>query len=223
MRGWTVIATHRSDARPAALAALQDRFPAIVRVESLDVTNCEKLSAVRKVLEGVPIDVLLNNAAVIRTEPLIPRDGNRNQKLGTLDYRLGMTFMDANVLGPLRVVEALADNVKASRQKKIVTMSSAAGMVSGPLPASGDHYWYRSSKAALNSVMKLVAADLRSSGVTVVFLHPGGVAVESFAGQDVPGLQAPAVVIPKLMKVIDGLSIEDTGRFLTNDGNDQPW
>lgn len=222
-RGWTVIATHHYDKTPDSLAALQKEHPKNVRVEVLDVTKVEQIAALKSKLKGEPIDVLLNNAGLIRTEPLIPREGNRNQKLGTLDYKLGASFMDVNVFGPLRVIEGLADNVKASKLKKMVTISSAAGTVSGPVPQAGDHYWYRSSKSALNSVMKLVAADMKPSGVTVVFFHPGGVAVESFAGQNVPGLQPPAVIIPKLMKVIDEVTIADTGRFLTNEGKDQPW
>jgi NAD(P)-dependent dehydrogenase (short-subunit alcohol dehydrogenase family) len=222
-RGWTVYATHHFTQTPDSLAQLQKQHPDRVRIELLDVTKAEHLSALKRKLGAAPIDVLLNNAGLIRTEPLIPREGNRNQKLHTLDYDLGAAFMDINVFGPLRVIETFAENVKASATKKMVTISSAAGSVSGPVAAAGDHYWYRSSKAALNSVMKLVAADMKAAGVTVVFFHPGGVAVESFAGQNVPGLQPPEVVIPKLMKVIDEVTIADTGRFLSNEGKDQPW
>lgn len=222
-RGWTVYATHHYAQTPDSLVQLQKQHPDKVRIELLDVTRAEHLTALKNKLGAAPIDVLLNNAGLIRTEPLIPREGNRNQKLSTLDYGLGAAFMDVNVFGPLRVIETFADNVKASSARKMVTISSAAGAVSGPVAASGDHYWYRSSKAALNSVMKLVAADMKASGVTVVFFHPGGVAVESFAGQNVPGLQPPSEVIPKLMKVIDEVTIADTGRFLSNEGRDQPW
>jgi NAD(P)-dependent dehydrogenase (short-subunit alcohol dehydrogenase family) len=222
-RGWTVYATHHYAQTPDSLVQLQKQHPDKVRIELLDVTKPEHLAALKRKLGAAPIDVLLNNAGLIRTEPLIPREGNRNQKLFTLDYGLGASFMDVNVFGPLRVIETFADNVKASPTRKMVTISSAAGAVTGAVAAAGDHYWYRSSKAALNSVMKLVAADMKAAGVTVVFFHPGGVAVESFAGQNVPGLQPPEVVIPKLMKVIDQVTIADTGRFLNNEGGDQPW
>lgn len=222
-RGWTVYATHHNAQTPDSLAQLQKQYPDKVRIEVLDVTKADHMTALKNKLAGAPIDVLLNNAGLIRTDPLIPRDGNKNQKLNTLDYNLGAAFMDVNVFGPLRVIETFADNVKASPTKKMITISSAAGSVTGPTPAAGDHYWYRSSKAALNSVMKLVAADMKPAGVTVVFFHPGGVAVESFAGQDVPGLQAPSVIIPKLMKVIDEVTLADTGRFLGNEGKDQRW
>jgi NAD(P)-dependent dehydrogenase (short-subunit alcohol dehydrogenase family) len=221
-RGWTVYATHHYAQTPESLVALQKQYPQTVKAELLDVTKADHIAALKTKLAGAPIDILLNNAGLIRTAQLRDRDGNRNQVLGTLDYQLGAQFMDVNVFGPLRVIEGFLDNVKASKQKKLITISSAAGMVS-VLPASADHYWYRSSKAALNSAMRLVSLQVKSDGVIVNFFHPGGVAVESFAGQNIAGLAPPAEAIGKMIKTIDGLTMADTGRFLTNEGKDQPW
>lgn len=221
-RGWTVYATHHYAQAPESLTALQKQYPQAVKIELLDVTKVEHITALKAKLAGAPIDILLNNAGLIRTAQLRDREGNRNQILGTLDYQLGSQFMDVNVFGPLRVIEGLLDNVKASKQKKLITISSAAGMVS-VLPNSADHYWYRSSKAALNSAMRLVSLQVKPDGVIVAFFHPGGVAVESFAGQNIPGLAPPSEAIGKMVKTIDGLTIADTGRFLTNEGRDQPW
>jgi len=164
----------------------------------------------------------------VRTDPLDKPGGNANQMFGTLDYKLLDDFIHTNVAGPLKIAETFIENVKASRQKKIVAISSAAGSVSVPpfMPNGSpvpDHYWYRISKAGLNSAMRLLSAQFKDAGVTVVMFHPGGVRVESFGNINLPGFESPEVAIGKMIKTIDGLSIKDSGRFMDNDGKDHPW
>jgi NAD(P)-dependent dehydrogenase (short-subunit alcohol dehydrogenase family) len=220
-RGWTVVATHRRDTTPESLARLQKEHSK-VRVERMDVTKDEEIKALAAKMKGQPIDILLNNASLIRSAPLNDPVGNNDQKFGTLDYKLFDEYMHVNVAGPLKVVENFVDNVKASKQKKIVTISSAAGMVS-VLPRSADHYWYRISKAALNSAMRLLTVQFKDTGITVVMFHPGGVQVESFGDLKLPGFVPPEEAIGKMVKTIDGITVADSGRFLQNDGKDQPW
>jgi NAD(P)-dependent dehydrogenase (short-subunit alcohol dehydrogenase family) len=220
-RGWTVIATHRRDTTPGSLAQLAKRYPN-VRVEQMDVTNHAQIEALAAKLKGQPIDVLINNAALKRTARIDDRQGNANQLFGTLDYALFEDFMRTNVAGPLKIAEAFIDHVKASRQKKIITMSSAAGTVSIP-PRSADNYWYRISKAALNSAMRLLAVEFEDDGVLVAFFHPGGVRTEGFKDVNMPGLVPPEEAVGTMIRTIDALTMKDTGRFLQADGRDQPW
>lgn len=226
-RGWTVIATHRRDKTPESLAELAAKYPR-VRVERMDVSDAAQIAALGVKLKGVPIDLLLNNAALVRTDALDKPGGNANQMFGTLDYQLLDEFVHTNVAGPLRVVETFIDNVKASQRKQIVAISSAAGSVSTPpfMPNGSpipDHYWYRITKAALNSSMVLLAAQLHNDGITVVMFHPGGVQVESFGAARIEGLMPPEEAIGKMIRTIDGLTLKDSGRFLQNDGTNHPW
>jgi NAD(P)-dependent dehydrogenase (short-subunit alcohol dehydrogenase family) len=225
-RGWTVIATHRRTTTPEELAKLAAKYPR-VRIERMDVTDATQIEALGAKLKGVPIDILLNNAALVRTDPLDKPGGNANQIFGTLDYKLLDDFIHTNVAGPLKISETFIANVKASRQKKIVAISSAAGSITVPpfMPngsAVVDHYWYRISKAALNSAMRLLAAQFKDDGITVVMFHPGGVQVESFGKTKLPGFVPPEEAIGRMIKTIEGLTIKDTGRFLNNDGTDHP-
>ena len=225
-RGWTVIATHRRGTTPEELAQLAAKYPK-VRIERMDVTDAAQIEALGVKLKGVPIDVLLSNAGLVRTDPLDKPGGNTNQIFGTLDFKLLDDFIHTNVAGPLKICETFLANVKASRQKKIVAISSAAGSITVPpfMPNGSpvpDHYWYRISKAALNSSMRLLSATLKKDGITVVMFHPGGVQVESFGNFRAPGFVPPEEAIGKMMKTIDGLTIKDTGRFLDNDGKDHP-
>jgi len=226
-RGWTVIATHRRTSTPEELATLAAKYPK-VRIERMDVTDAAQIEALGAKLKGQPIDVLLSNAGLVRTDPLDKPGGNQNQVFGTLDYKLFDDFMHTNVAGPLKIAETFIDNVKASKQKKIVAISSAAGSVSVPpfMPNGSpvpDHYWYRISKAGLNSAMVLLSATVKKDGVTVVMFHPGGVQVESFGNFKLPGFVPPEEAVGKMMRTIDGLTLKDTGRFMDNDGKDHVW
>lgn len=226
-RGWTVIATHRRTTTPEELAKLAAKYPRL-RIERMDVTDAAQIEALGTKLKGMPIDVLINNAGLVRTDPLDKPGGNKNQMFGTLDYKLLDDFIHTNVAGPLKISETFIENVKTSGQKKIIAISSAAGSVSVPpfMPDGSpvpDHYWYRISKAALNSAMRLLSARLKNDGVTVVMFHPGGVQVESFGNVKLPGFVPPEEAIGKMIKTIDGLTIKDTGRFMDNDGKDHPW
>ncbi|TAJ91816.1 MAG: SDR family oxidoreductase [Gammaproteobacteria bacterium] len=221
-RGWTVIATHRRSETPDTLAELQKQYPDTVKPERMDVTKKDEIAALAERLKGQPIDIILNNAALIRFADIRDREGNKGQLFGTLDYDHMDQFMHTNVAGPLMIAEEFRDNLIASQRKMIVTISSAAGMVT-IAPRSADHYWYRITKAALNSAMRLLAVELADEGVTVVMFHPGGVQVESFGDNKMPGMVPPEEAIGKMMQTIDGLTIKDSGRFLQNDGKDQPW
>jgi len=226
-RGWTVIATHRRTTTPQTLAALAAKYPK-VRIERMDVTDAAQIQALGAKLKGVPIDLLLSNAGLVRTDPLDKPGGNTNQIFGTLDFKLLDDFIHTNVAGPLMISETFINNVKASRQKKIVAISSAAASVTVPpfMPNGSpvpDHYWYRISKSALNSAMRLVSATLKPQGITVVMFHPGGVQVESFGNFHAPGFVPPAEAVGNMIRTIDHLTLKDTGRFLDNDGKDHPW
>jgi len=225
--GWTVIATHRRTTAPDSLVKLAAKYPK-VRIERMDVTDAVQIEGLGAKLKGMPIDILLNNAGLVRTDPLDQPGANSNQLFGSLDYKLLDDFIHTNVAGPLKICETFMENVKASRQKKIVAISSAAASVSLPpfMPNGSpvpDHYWYRISKTALNSAMRLISSQFKEEGVIVVMFHPGGVRVESFGDLEVPGLESPESAIGKMIKTIEGLSLKDSGRFMNNDGTDHPW
>ncbi len=74
----------------------------------MDVTDHAEIDALAAKMKGEPVDILINNAALKRTAPITDRQGNANQLLGTLDYKLFDDFMHTNVTGPLHIAEASA-------------------------------------------------------------------------------------------------------------------
>ncbi len=226
-KGWTVIATHRRSGVPESLAPLLAEHPQTVRVERMDVASIPEVKALAAKLGREPIDVLINNAGVYSDRSECNDEACRGegdtQTFGNLDYELFDTIMTVNVRGPLIVSESFIDNVRASKQKKIIAISSTNGSVSEPLPGP-QGIAYRSSKAALNRAMQLVAVKEKDDGVLVLMLHPGTVVTERLiSNRGVPGTVETEPSVTGMIRVIEKATMADTGKFLQYDGATAPW
>lgn len=201
-QGHQVIGTARKPAQATELQALG------ARVLQLDVTDGASVTAMADALEGQPIDLLINNAGI---------GGHTADSFEDTEFdQIGLTF-DVNSLGPMRVTQALLPNVLASKQKKVVHISSIMGSIE---TNQGGYYGYRASKTALNMLNKSLALELQDRGVTAVVLHPGWVKTRMGG----PGAAITTdVSVTGLLTVIAGLGTADTGRFLDYQGNELPW
>lgn len=85
---------------------------------------------------------------------------------------------------------------------------------------SGGGYIYRSSKAALNSVVKSLSNDLAQQGFTVLALHPGWVQTEMGGPNALIDTETSA---RGLYSVIDTSNPSQSGQFINYDGNPLPW
>lgn len=214
--GWTVIATARRPMESERLVALAKQR-ANVRLEALDVIDDASVAALAQRLHGVPIDVLINNAG--------DTDQFRGQNFGKLAHDRFDYMMRLNAHGPMRVSEALFPNVLASRQKKILAVSSLAGSFGAKGGGMPGGYWYKGAKAALNIMMFSLAQEVRARGVMVACLSPGQVDTQGYAarGISIPGTTDIAVSVGGMRDVIAGLTIEQSGSFIRFSGEPQPW
>jgi len=229
-RGWTIIATHRRKGEaPGTLTELQAKYPK-VRIEMLDVTNPEQAADLAKRLADTPIDVLINNAGVYNDRGNCKADDDacagdwNTQSFGHLRYPLLDTILAVNVKGPLVVSEAFYENVKKSKLKKIVAISSSNGTLTGEKPPRPGAMFYRTSKAALNRAMQIVAASVKEEGVTVLMLNPGPTLTEHQSYlKDNPIMLKTSFTVENMMKTIDSATIKETGSFLRYDGKPEAW
>ncbi len=175
----------------------------------LDVTDAGQISALVDTLAGRPVDILLNNAGVM---------GSRQQLEGPLDEKTWLDVFRINTIAPMRLAQALLENVAASEKKIIASMTSRMGSIDDN--TSGGHYYYRTSKAALNMATRSLALDLKDRGITAVVLHPGWVKTS------MGGASAPLSVeqsVSGLRRVLASLDIARSGRFFAYDGEEIPW
>ena len=227
-RGWTVISTHRRPDVPKTLADLSAKYKTL-RIEKVDVTDIEQVKALAARLKGVAIDILINNAGVYNDRGTCAADDDlcagdwTTQNFGKMRYQLLETILSVNVKGPLLVSETLYDNVKAGKLKKIVAVSSSNGSLTGP-QGGGGAIFYRSSKAALNRAMQLVAESVKRDGVTVVMLNPGPTLTEhQLYLKDFKGMLTTEFTVGNMVKTIDKVTLAETGKFWRYDGVPEAW
>jgi len=231
-RGWQVIATCRHPEAANELQTIAAEHDNVT-IDRLDITDHDGVDALAKKYSGTPIDVLLNNAALL---------GDRgDQALGNMDFDLFADILAVNTMGTLKVTEAFVPHVAASDRKRIITLGSAAGSIQMINPPP-DFYAYRASKAALHLLMKNVALDLADEGILVGLINPGLVDTRGFGniGPDDPvpddfkqvvkllrsgalTLSTPKEAVGKMMALIDSLTAEQSGEFLSADGQVLPW
>ena len=217
-QGWHVLATCRDPEHADELKALAARYPAVT-LERLDVTDTAALDALAARYRGQPIDLLINNAGILG-DP-------QAQQLGHFDQRNFEDVMRVNTYAPLRVAQAFLDSIAASRQKKIVTLTSRAGSLAAAGEAH-DNYFYRMSKAASNMSMRLLQNEVRARGVIVALISPGPVDTrmnrEWRHGAPPSGaLLSPRESATAVVQLIGQLTPATAANALNYDGEQLPW
>jgi NAD(P)-dependent dehydrogenase (short-subunit alcohol dehydrogenase family) len=225
-RGWTVIATARDPAKATELQALAKANKAIT-IEALDITNFKKVDALAAKYKGKPIDVLNLNGAINTFRVGLETFGPLNPE------RLN-EILTTNVTAQLYMAEAFLESVAASEQKKIVAMSAVGGSIGNVRNSTAPAY--RSSKAALNMLMRAYGEQVKPRGVAVLIIAPGTVDVYNYmARSDLTGVPeryrrqiemkvlAPRSAIGSMIDLIDRLTVADIATFHQWDGKTLPW
>jgi NAD(P)-dependent dehydrogenase (short-subunit alcohol dehydrogenase family) len=205
--GYRVFATARTPQKATELAALA-KANSSVSIHTLDVGDPQSIAALVRELAGQPLDILLCNAGI---------GGPKQQSLGKIDYAGMLDTLAVNGVAPLRLAEAFLDNVAKSDRKLIAAITSGMGSIAD---SGGGYYAYRASKAALNMLMHNLAVDVKERGIIAVVINPGWVQT------DMGGRSAPTPVadsIAAMRKVFDGLTLEDSGKFMDYRGGTWPW
>lgn len=208
--GWHVIACTRHPEKSDALNSLAAQYPAHVQILPLDVADFAEIEAMAHELADASIDLLINNAGIYSDTDA--------KGFGHTDYEEWMKVFRINTMAPLKMAESFAAQVSRSTMKTFVSISSIMGSVSDN--SSGGNYLYRSSKAALNMVVKSLAIDLKANGITAVAFHPGWVQT------DMGGSNAAITAeqsVSGMRQVIADLRLSDSGKFLDYTGSEIPW
>jgi|KBSMisStandDraft_5_1062788.scaffolds.fasta_scaffold105041_2 NAD(P)-dependent dehydrogenase (short-subunit alcohol dehydrogenase family) len=204
--GARVIACAREPGRAKELNKLAANSD--VQLHALDTSDFKACAALRKQLASEVIDIIINNAGYY---------GPKKQSADDMDFEGWAYTFAVNTMGPLALAQALHANLKRGREKKIVSISS--GMASTEENGGGS-LAYRASKAALNNVMKSLSVDLRHDGIIAVVLDPGWVKTD-MGGTNAP--TPPEQSVSGMRKVIAGLTLADSGKFLRWNGGERAW
>ncbi|PSW21042.1 short-chain dehydrogenase [Photobacterium sanctipauli] len=206
--GWSVYATCRDITQAPELTALQ-RIHEHLFVSELDVTDHHAIEQLSQSLKAISFDLLVNNAGYY---------GPKGYGFGNTDADEWRKVFEINTIAPLKLVEAFYPQLKANQPGVVACLSSKVGSMAEN--TSGGGYIYRSSKAALNSVVKSLSNDLLPQGIICIALHPGWVQTEMGGPNALIDTQTSA---KGLKQVIDSVGEADSGLFMDYQGNYLPW
>src|SRR5215468_3400802 len=157
--GFTVHATMRNPKRSSELgkAAESERLP--IRISTMDVDSD---SSVKDTIAGIqnthgPIDVLVNNAGIVRRGAV--------EELPVSEFR---ALMETNYLGAVRCVQAVMPDMRKRKSGCIINVSSVGGRISSP-PLTA----YAASKWALEALSEGLAQEAKMFNIRVAVVEPG--------------------------------------------------
>ena len=211
-RGDRVFACARRPERAVDLQSLAASHPQQLTILSLDVSDADSIrmagEAVRSHTDT--IDILINNAGINPPE--------EDQTLDYIDFTTLLHVWRTNAAGPLIVVQHFLALLRRSEQAKIINLTSEMGSIEQTNGCG--YYAYSSSKAALNMISRILSNDLVPYQIIAVPVDPGWVQTDMGG----PG----AVLTPEesaagVARLIDRLTLADSGKYWVWDGSQHEW
>ena len=205
-KNYKVIATCRDLNSSSDLSNLA-KSNLTIQLHQLDVSNTKNIQDLSDHLKNEPIDILINNAGIYRSGSfsLVNKDS-------------WIESFVTNTIGPYEVIENFLPNILQGLEKKIVSITSKMGSINDN--TSGGSYIYRSSKTALNSMMRSLTHDLKSHNIATMTLHPGWVRTDMGG----PGGWIDAKEsVSGMIDQISNLSLQNTGQYIDYAGKLIKW
>lgn len=208
-QGWRIFACCRNPHNADKLFNIAKLSNGKISVHIADMLELSTVQALAYELRNDSIDILINNAGIY---------GSDKNTFGSVDVESWMQAFQINCVAPLKMVEAFSEQLFMGNRKLVACMSSKMGSMADN--GYGNSYIYRSSKAALNAVVKSLSIDLKEKNIISVALHPGWVKTDmGGSGAEITTRES----VEQIFRNLSLLTIQDSGRFIDIDGSDIPW
>ncbi|XP_070540472.1 C-signal-like [Ptychodera flava] len=237
-RNAVVFATCRNPEQANELKGLQQQYGRNINILQLDVTKEGDIQNAAKYVEQNSegkLDLLINCAGMLHTS------GRGETSLRDVSHQALSTTFSTNAFGPVLMAKYFGAMMKkgsgsfgrqpAEKGKQhssvLVNMSAKVGSITDN--ALGGWYSYRMSKAALNMATKNLSIELGRgrNKVICVSLHPGTVDTDLsrpyHKGVPKDKLFSTEYSVDCLMKIIDNLDSQQTGKYFSWDGQEMPF
>jgi len=208
--GWRVHACCRHPEKSDTLSEMAAKNPGLIETHALDVSKREQIELLAEALANDCIDLLINNAGIY--------PGSDKCGFGHTDYAEWERTFRINTMAPLKMAETFTAHLARGTLKTIVTITSKMGSIADN--GGGGSYLYRSSKAAVNMVVKSISVYLKASDIIAVVFHPGWVKTD-MGGPN--ALISTEQSVTGIRQVISRLTLADSGKFFGYDGQMIPW
>ena len=204
-----VFCTTRNISKSKELKLLKEKHNNSLEICELDLLDSDSPNILSNFLVNKPIDLFINNAGVI---------GQSAQHFKSISLNPWIEVLKVNLIAPLLITQSIIKNIEKSSEKRIYILSSKVGSIEDN--KSGGMYVYRSSKTALNQIVKSLSIDLKPIGISVISLHPGWVRTEMGGPNALISVEES---VNGMFGVISNTNISNSGQFLNYDGTEIPW
>lgn len=212
--GITVVLTARDSIKGETAAAMLRAENLDVRFYPLDVTNEESTEELARFIEREygRLDILVNNAGVVRDR--FDRATWVSQPALETDIETLHVTLDTNTFGALRAMRALIPLMHG--RGNVVNVSSGMGQLN---EMEDSFIGYRLSKTGLNVLTRVVAAELKDTGIKINSVCPGWVRT------DMGGPDAPRSVTEGAAGIVWAATLPEDGPSggFFRDGQPIPW
>lgn len=192
-----------------------------ITTHTVDTSSKQSLEDLTSRLNNTPIDLFIHSAAIRGLNPEIQKEESDPAKAETMDVvdlDIFQQTLTVNCMGTFSIIRAVLPNLKASKSSpKVAVMGSGMGSISNN---KGGAYAYGASKAGLNYVVKSFAGDVPE--VVFGIIHPGKVESRMTHVREDGAIDAEDA-IAMMIPIIDGLTPEKTGCFVTRENKPIPW
>ena len=204
-----VFCTTRNILKSKELILLKEKYTNSLEICELDLLDKKSPNILSNFLANKPIDLFINNAGVI---------GESAQHFKSVSLNPWIEVLKVNLIAPLLITQSIIKNIEKSSEKRIYILSSKVGSIEDN--KSGGMYIYRSSKTALNQIVKSLSIDLKPLGISVISLHPGWVRTEMGGPNALISVEES---VTGIVGVISKTNIRNSGQFINYDGTELPW
>jgi len=209
--GIDVAAVDRNEAALAALAATVHDTPGTMQTIPADLARPDAFDAIVAAVLGRfnKIDVLVNNAVIGQAS--IKADQRRNPiRFWEIAPEHWQRFLAVNATAPIMMARAVVPHMLNAGKGRVITVTTSLGTM-----VRAGYLLYGASKAAAESAMAVLAADLKGTGVTSNVLVPGGVTNTGIVGEeagDRARMLQPEIMVPPLLWLISDAAAAVTAR-----------
>lgn len=219
-----VAAIAAGEVHEPVFALSRSRVPQSDPVHSLSIDLTDEASiaaAARTVGAAGPIGLVIVASGVLHGPSIAPE-----KTIRALDPAAMATLFAVNTIGPALVAKHFLPLMPRTRRGVFAALSARVGSIDDN--RLGGWYAYRASKAALNQILRTLALEAARTHpeLIVVGLHPGTVRTalsQPFRPHaSTPGLFSPEESAAHLLRVVDGLQIQNSGRVFAWDGEPIP-
>lgn len=205
--GWRVIACCLNPEQATKVRSLSPRSERLL-ILKLDLSEIKDIEILASKLSNETIDILINNGGVYSDD----------LNIDDIDPLVWLEAFKINTIAPVMIAQNLIPQISKGHDKIIINISS--DMASINMNKSGGRCIYRTTKSALNAATRCMAINYKSKNISVFAIDPGWVQTD-MGGSG--ALITTEESVKSIRAILKSLTLENSGEFITFNGDKLSW